>query len=53
MRRTSDETWHSFPKQSDSLAHVVGETFYEVCQVPCLFFYAAWRIFCRVMFAKW
>jgi hypothetical protein len=30
-----------------------GETFYETCQVPRLFFYAAWRMFCRAMFAKW
>src|SRR6266498_850869 len=30
-----------------------GETFYEGCQVPRLFFYAAWRILCRAMLAKW
>ena len=29
-----------------------GQTFYDACQVPCLFFYAAWRIFCRAIFAK-
>jgi len=32
---------------------LTGKTFYEGCQVPANFFQAAWRIFCRVMLAKW
>jgi len=30
----------------------MGETFYEGCQVLRKLFQAAWRIFCRVMFAR-
>src|SRR5215471_12405461 len=30
-----------------------GQTFYDTCQVPFLFFHVAWRIFCRAMLARW
>jgi hypothetical protein len=32
---------------------VSGQTFYDACQVPLLFFYVACRILCRAMLAKW
>jgi hypothetical protein len=39
--------------QSLTLALLIeGETFDETCQVP-FYFYAAWRMLCRAMFARW
>ena len=47
------EAAKTLSEHSDSLAREAGETFYEGCQVSLFNFYAAWRICCRAMLARW